>query len=169
MGWCKTQDIPATFFEETGWPWEEDCALVTSISTVKEWPVRFRRLPGMPGGVAATSVGGGWARFVSDQNLCHGALLTFEVVDDRRLVVALHCRRGAEDCRALCSCEFGHSAVRACRTRELPHRYNSQPGHSTVLTEVRCGDRPQFQKTLRKSHMRKHESCKLVSANASSL
>lgn len=138
---------------------------MTSIRCVKEWPVRFRRLPAMPGGVAATSVGGGWARFVSDQNLGHGAFLTFEVVDDWRLVVGVHRRSGAEDLQPVCQeKEFAHNADRACcRKPECPQVENSTPEHSTVLSEVRCLERPQFRKTLRKSHMRKHESCKLVS------
>lgn len=38
------------------------------------------------------SIGGGWAKFLQDQNLGEGALLTFEVVDERRLVVAIHNR-----------------------------------------------------------------------------
>lgn len=81
----------------------------------------------MPGGIAATSVGGGWARFVSDQNLGHGALLTFEVVDDWRLVVALHRRSGAEDCtpvrrRVRLQCRPCLPQARASPPVQLPTR-----------------------------------------------
>lgn len=124
----------------------------------------------MPGGVAATSVGGGWARFVSDHNLGHGAFITFEVVDDWRLVVALHRRSGAGDCQPLCQGAFAHNADRAgYRKRECPQVDNSEPEHLTLVSEVRCDERPQFRKTLRKSHMRKYKSCRLVSANSKSI
>ena len=91
-----SQEIPATFTAETRWPGEEDCALLTSISTVKEWPLKFRLLPDVRTGISAVSVGGGWAKFLEDQNLGVGAFMTFEVVDERRLVVALHHRSAVE-------------------------------------------------------------------------
>jgi hypothetical protein len=71
----ETQEIPATFTIETSWSGEENCALVTSITIQKEWPLRFRRFPNMRRGVSAVSVGEGWARFMSDQGLGLGALL----------------------------------------------------------------------------------------------
>lgn len=162
------QEIPATFTAETGWPAEENCALLTSISTLKEWPVRFRRLPDMQRGISATSVGGGWARFVEEQNLGHGAFLTFEVVDDRRLVVALHTRNSAEDCPPARGGEFGHTLLRDSREHEHSSADNSQPTLSTVLCSDRCDERPHFIKTLRKTNMMKRASCKLVSDHSDS-
>ena len=91
------QEIPATFTAETGWPCSTECALVTSITTPKEWPLKLHKFVDVSSGRSAVSVGGGWAKFVLDQNLGLGAFLTFEVVDDRRLVVAHHQRCVAED------------------------------------------------------------------------
>jgi hypothetical protein len=34
-----SQEIPEPFSAETGWPGEDDCALMTSITTPKEWPL----------------------------------------------------------------------------------------------------------------------------------
>ena len=96
-GGGKTQEIPASFTAKTGWPQVEECLLVTSISRAKEWPLQLRLHPGMPDGISAVSVGGGWAKFIADHQLGDGAFLTFEVVADDCLVVALHCRSAHED------------------------------------------------------------------------
>ena len=53
----------------------------------EEWPVQVRLLPDVSSGNSAVSVGGGWAKFVADHALGLGAFLTFEYVDERRLVV----------------------------------------------------------------------------------
>lgn len=92
-----SQEIPASFTSETGWPGEDECALVTSITTPTEWPLQFQRLLDVSDGISAVSVGDGWAKFLESQNLGIGAFLTFEVVDDRRLVVAHHHRSADED------------------------------------------------------------------------
>lgn len=96
------QEIPTAFTAETGWPSEEECALVTSISMLKEWPLQIRQLQHVrPPGVSAVSIGGGSAIFLVDHNLNVGAFLTFEVVDSRRFVVAIHSRSAPVDPDAL--------------------------------------------------------------------
>ena len=136
---------------------------MTSISTVKEWPLRFQRLPDMHSGIAATSVGGGWSRFVADQNLSIGAFLTFEVVDDRRLVVSLHRRSGAEDDGPAQKSAFPNNLVRDRSDREAPEAGHCATEQSSAVPCVHCDNRPHFQKTLKKTHMRKMASSKLVS------
>lgn len=160
----ETQEIPATFTVLTGWPSCEDCALVTSISTRKEWPLRFRRLPEVHRGISAVSVGAGWARFIRDQQLGVGAFLTFKVVDSRRLVVALHRRFASTDVSPLHQHLFDAALVRDCLEREPPEVDNSHPMPPDLLSEVRGNRRPHFQKTLRKTHTKKYASAKLVSA-----
>lgn len=159
-----SQEIPATFTEETGWPCEEECALVTSITTPKEWPLKFHRFADVSSGSSAVSVGGGWAKFILDQNLGVGAFLTFEVVDDRRLVVAHHQRCAASDFeqpqRRLL--EFG--LVNHCEG-EPPEDDAGHRREANVLPDVRSDDRPQFCKTIRKTHLKKHDSSRIVSAN----
>ena len=86
---AKSQEIPATFTAETGWPYVDECCLVTSIDFAKEWPLKFRRFADVHTGVSAVSVGGGWEQFVTDHELGDDAFLTFEMVDERTLVVAL--------------------------------------------------------------------------------
>lgn len=94
---AKSQEIPATFTAETGWPGNDECALVTSVNFAKEWPLQFRRYSDVHTGVSAVFGGGGWAKFVADHHLGDGAFLTFEVVDERSLVVArTHAARCAD-------------------------------------------------------------------------
>ena len=114
------QEIPKSFAAETGWPGEENCALVTSISTLKEWPLQFRRLSDACAGVAAVTVGGGWSKFVEDQNLGPGAFLTFELVDERRLVVALHNRRSPEELHQPVALHQDNALLRDLLDRDLP-------------------------------------------------
>lgn len=116
-------------------------------------------------GISATTVGGGWARFVTDHNLNIGAFLTFELVDERRLIVSIHRRSGAEDYAPAQTRHVSMPAVLDRRDREPPEVDNSRSEHSAVLPVVCCNDRPQFRKTLRKTAMRKCESSKLVSAH----
>lgn len=142
---------------------------MTSISTVKEWPLRFQRLPDMHSGIAATSVGGGWSRFVADQNLSIGAFLTFEVVDDTRLVVSVHRRSGAEDDGPAQKSAFPNNLVRDRSDREAPEAGHCATEQSSAVPCVHCDNRPHFQKTLRKTNMRKIASSKLVSASSDSV
>lgn len=157
-----SQEIPVHFTDETGWPFEEQCALVTSISFEKEWPLQVRRLPDVRGGISAVSVGAGWANFLADQNVGFGALMTFEVVDERRLVVALHHRRSPEDTEKT---DIETGLVRVCRGGNLPEVMNTRPTTLTALPEFRGDVRPQFRKTLRKTHVLKHASSRIVSAH----
>lgn len=156
------QEIPASFTAETGWPGAKDCALVTSISTRKEWPIRFRRFPDMAVGGTAMSVGAGWPKFISDQDLGIGAFCTFEVVDDRRLVVGIH-RRSA-NAHAL-----SPHVVRDYR--ETPEGPNNVPClyHRPSIHEAHSDGRPHFQKTLRKTHTKKCASARMVSCSPKSL
>ena len=162
VGWWW-QEIPATFTAETGWPSEEECALVTSMSTLKEWPLQIRRLHPVLPGVSAVSIGGGWPKFVADHNLGVGAFLTFEVVDTRRLVASIHNRSASP---VLHHEEHVHGDV--VDEGDLPERDYSEAGgnqhtHSPVLPEAHGDERPQFRKTLRKTHTLKNDSSKLVS------
>lgn len=162
----ETQEIPATFTTETGWPGEDNCALVTSITLQKEWPLTFRRFPDMRRGVSAVSVGEGWARFMSDQALGLGALLTFEVVDGRRLVVGIHRRSALTEPHqfqqyADANLEPGDSRVQPEFTNSAQH-----VPPRVGLHEVRCDARPHFQKTLRKTHTKKCASSRFVSQNS---
>lgn len=138
--------------------------MVTSISTVKEWPLRFMAFPDMPAGESAVCVCAGWPKFVRDQDLGYGAFLTFEIVDDRRLVVSIHRhsvlahadsqqKRVVEDCREP---DEGMN--------NIPY-LSSRPG----LPELLSDSHPHFQKTLRKTHTKKCASSRMVSWNPNSL
>lgn len=164
----RSQEIPAAFTAETGWPGTLECALVTSISSTKEWPVRLRRCTEVEGGVSAVAVGGGWAKFLVDQRLPTGALLTFEPVDSRCLVVALHERSAAEDSQLTQHTSMLVEAISepGCGDIEPPPVPNSVP-----LDPCQCGrtegaheSRPQFTKTLRKTHLKSHDAGRLVSS-----
>ena len=159
------QEIPEYFTAKTGWPGVADCALVTSISTLKEWPLQIRRLHNMRAGVAAVSVGGGWAKFIEDQKLGVGAFLTFEVVDKRRLVVALHNRRSADEPHQPQALHADTLLVRDLLECDPPDAGESQHTVTQVLSEANGHERPQFRKTLRKTHTLKNESSRLVSAH----
>lgn len=161
----KLQEIPATFTDETGWPATDDVALVTSISTVSEWPLKLVRYSVREGGSSAVSVGGGWEKFVADQHLQPGAFMTFEVVDERRLVVTVHARSAASDSEFLRQ----EPAVEAtpepcCRDiGPLPVDNNKPPASNRrVISKVPGQSLPQFQKTLRKTHMKDHDGGRLV-------
>ena len=159
----ETQEIPATFTTETGWPGDDNCALVTSITIEKEWPLRFRRFPDMRRGVSAVSVGEGWARFMSNQGLGLGALLTFEVVDERRLVVGIHRRSALTEQQAFQ--QLPNASLIACDARVTAQVDNNFPDHppQPSLHEVRGDARPHFQKTLRKTHTKNCAASRLVS------
>ena len=157
------QEIPATFTAETGWP-SEECALVTSINTLKEWPLQTRRLDDVLPGVSAVSVGGGWAKFLADHNLGKGAFLTFEVVDERHLVVALHNRSAPEDLHVPQQLHGDTDLVRDLLEHEPPEAGDSQHTQSPLLSEAHGNERPHFRKTLRKTHTLKNDSSRIVSA-----
>lgn len=169
---AKSQEIPATFTAETGWPRFDECALVTSMTFAKEWPLQFRRYASFHTGVSAVSVGGGWAKFVEDHNLGEGAFLTFEMVDDRSLVVALHVRG------ALGSHERSQEEQIVEPSSQCPWSEHVPPPEDNrhtrqsirgVPTELARDHLPQFQKTLRKTHMRKNDLGRLVSTDPNSL
>lgn len=110
------------------------------------------------------SVGGGWAKFCADQLLGDGAFLTFEVVDERRLVVALHCRSAHDNMKPFQLPGVDGTVVRDCSDIKPPVEDNPQPVQASVRHEVRIDECPHFQKTLRKTHTKKHESNRIVSA-----
>lgn len=164
---AKLQEIPATFTAATGWPYADECCLVTSIDFAKEWPLQFSRSADVQTGVSAVSVGGGWAQFVTDHELGDGAFLTFEVVDERTLVVGVHAvgalgnydspeqaQITEVDCWQLCR-EQWHPTGDSCEApQSLRH----------VLTEVASDPRQiQFVKTLHKTHLKKNDGGRLVS------
>jgi hypothetical protein len=159
----ETQEIPATFTTETGWPGEDNCALVTSITLQKEWPLTFRRFPDMRRGVSTVSVGEGWARFMSDQALGLGALLTFKVVDERRLVVGIHRRSALTEQQQFQ--QYADTSLYADDSRVQPGFTNSAPDlpPRLGLQQVRGDARPSFQKKLRKTHTKKCASSRIVS------
>ena len=138
---------------------------MTSISRAKEWPLQLRLLPGMPDGISAVSVGGGWAKFIADHQLGDGAFLTFEVVADDCLVVALHCRGAHEDMEPFQRTGVDFTQVRGCGDIEHSQVVNPKPVLAAVLRQAHSSERPQFQKTIRKTHMKKHSSSRIVSAH----
>ena len=113
------------------------------------------------------SVGSGWAKFVADQRLVPGALLTFEVVDSRCLVVALHGCSATVDYQTLQQ-QRAHAAnsTNDYKTLEHPPVVNSDHLNPSegVVTEVENESRPQFQKTLRKTHLKSNDAGRLVSS-----
>ena len=157
------QEIPTTFTAETGWPNEEECALVTSTSMLSEWPLQIRRLHPVLPGVSAVSICGGWAKFLTDNHLGIGAFLTFEVVDTRRLVVAIHNRSAPGD---LAQPHVIHGDT--CNAGDIveppPTKAgDSQHTQSPLLPEAHGDERPHFSKKLRKTHTLKNDSKRLVS------
>lgn len=158
------QEIPATFTECTGWPSEEECALVTSITMSKEWPLQIRRLPHVRRpGVSAVSIGTGWANFIAEHNLHVGAFLTFEVVDSRRLVVAIHSRNVSghlHQPQQLHGDTFDEGDL---LEQDPPQAGDSPDTKSPVRSEAQGVERPQFRKKLRKTHTGKGDSSRMVS------
>ena len=162
----RTQEIPAAFTAETGWPGEEDCAIVTSITTMSEWPIQFRRLHNVRKGiVSAVSVGDGWPKFIADHNLATGAFLTFEVVDSRRLVAALHHRSARDDFAQPQLPDVCTGLSRDTFPLNPSDAGDNHPRQSLRLPDVQRNDCPNFRKTLRKSHTKKQDSSRIVSAN----
>lgn len=138
---------------------------MTSISTVNEWPLELRRSTNVFGGVTAVSGGGGWAKFCADQHLGAGAFMTFEIVDERRLVVAIHARSAIEDYQPLAKERVvDATSEHACGDIVPPPVDNSDtlPSNRRVLNEESNGSRPQFEKTLRKTHLKNHDGGRLV-------
>ena len=124
-------------------------------------------------GVSAVSVGGGWAQFVNDHELGEGAFLTFEMVDERTLVVAVHA------IGARCSDE-SHEQERIpeetywhlCSANWPPPGDSCEAPQSLrqVVTEVAIDPHQiQFHKTLRKTHLKKNDGGRLVSNDPNSL
>lgn len=146
----------------TGWPVEEHCALVTNMTMQEEWPVQLRHLPDVSSGYSAVSVGGGWAKFLSDNNLSIGAFLTFEVVDERRLVVAHHLRCAAEGCEDSQQTDVESGTVRDWRPREPPSAEHTHRLATVSHTDVRLGTTAQFRKTIHKTNLTKHDSSRIV-------
>lgn len=127
----------------------------------------MRRCTELDSGVSAVSVGSGWAKFVADQRLLPGALLTFEVADSRCLVAALHGCSATVDHQTL-QLERAVEANSANDRKTLVHppvvpgdHVNPSEG---VVTEAENESRPQFQKTLRKTHLKSNDAGRLVSS-----
>ena len=166
------QEIPAAFTAETGWPATDECALVTSINCAREWPLQLRRYSDKHSGVSAVSVGGGWAKFVADHHLGEGAFLTFEVVDERSLVVALHARGAVCSHQSAVQSWIGEATCQHARSDNvLVPEDNFDPPLAVRDADLEgaCDGRWQFQKTLRKTHIKKNDGGKLVSAATNSL
>ena len=127
--------------------------------------MQFRRIHDVRKGiVVAVSVGDGWAKFIADQKLGTGAFLTFEVVDARRLVVTLHHRSAPEDLLQHPQPPVHTGLVRDCCVREPQVAVDSEDAESSPLPAVSSDDRAQFRKILRKTHTKKQDSSRLVSA-----
>lgn len=163
-----SQEIPATFTAETGWPGFNECALVTSISNTKEWPLLLQRCTELDGGVSAVSMGGGWAKFVDDHRIGAGALLTFEPVDSWCLVVAIHAHSAPEDSQHL---QHSASVVEATSEPgwgdiEPPPVMNIDLLNPSQRARTEGGNEshPQFTKILRKMHLKNHDAGRLVSS-----
>lgn len=132
----------------------------------EEWPVQVRLLPDVSSGNSAVSVGGGWAKFVADHALGLGAFLTFEYVDERRLVVTHHQRSADIHCQPHQQPDIDSASVRNWRSREPPHVADRHTRQAMVLPEDRSGVRLQFRKQLRASHMKEQDSSRIVSATS---
>ena len=170
---ANSQEIPATFTAETGWPYVEESCLVTSIDFAKTWPLHLRRSADAHMGVSVVSVGGGWAQFVSDHELSEGAFLTFEMVDERTLVVAVHaigapCSDESHEQERIPEETYWH----LCSANWPPPRDSCEAPQSLrqVVTEVAIDPHQiQFHKTLRKTHLKKNDGGRLVSTDPNSL
>lgn len=125
--------------------------------------MQMRHLPDVSEGYSAVSVGAGWAKYLSDHNLGVGAFLTFEVVDARRLVVASHIRFAPEDSEEPQQPDVDSGAVRDYRPCE-PAEAQDTHRHATIVhPDVRSDEALQFRKILRKTHLKKHNSSRIVS------
>ncbi|KAG0597156.1 hypothetical protein M758_UG316100 [Ceratodon purpureus] len=119
-------EIPEAFTDKTGWPGCKECALVTSSSDTKDWPVHFRFEDVGGGKRRATSVGHGWPVFLRDQKVKIGSLLLLQVMDSRSLAVTI--------------CHPDSPRKHVVKTEEAALRRRS--------------DGPVFTKTVRASHLR---------------
>ena len=63
---------------------------MTSITTMKEWPVRFELVGDPRCNRTWVSVGAGYSDFLADNGVYLPALLVFEKVDDTTLAVTIH-------------------------------------------------------------------------------
>ena len=127
--------------------------------------MQFRRLHDLRKGIVSTvSVGDGWGRFIADNNLGPGAFLTFEVVDSRCLVAALHHRSAPEDFAQPHLPDVDTQLARDRLHRESSDAPVNHPRQSPQLPEIRPDIRPHFAKTLRKSHTKEQDSSRIVSA-----
>jgi hypothetical protein len=100
---------------------------------------------------------------MSDHGLGLGAVVTFEVVDARRLVVGIHRRSALTEQHSFQ--QPVTSAALAGDSTASPEADNNSPDHSTHPGghEVRVDARPHFRKTLRRTHANKCASSRLVS------
>jgi hypothetical protein len=89
--------------------------------------------------------------------------ITFEVVDERRLVVGIHRRSALTEPQSLQ--QLPEASLFAFGSRVQPEVPNSFPDHlcRPGLHEVRGDACPHFQKTLRKTHTKKCASSRMVS------
>ncbi|KAG0622390.1 hypothetical protein M758_3G094000 [Ceratodon purpureus] len=116
-------EIPQKFRKRTGWPRNSDCSLITSITTLAQWPLRMEPSGSSGGRLAWQSVGDGYRNFLNDNNVTPPALLVFEVVDDAALSVTIHLGDASPPGRALPPPKYeedrGHflKTLRACHTR----------------------------------------------------
>ncbi|KAG0572528.1 hypothetical protein KC19_VG102700 [Ceratodon purpureus] len=78
------------FSRRTGWPGQEECALVTRMKANQEWTVPMLRLNFTHNLGLAHSIGAGWDKFMANNSIRPGDLLAFELVDDRCLVITIH-------------------------------------------------------------------------------
>ncbi|KAG0572653.1 hypothetical protein KC19_VG113900 [Ceratodon purpureus] len=85
FGAVYIKEVPPEFTSSTGWPGCPDCGIITSISTMKESPVRFERI-----GAVARSVGDGWSNFLKEHYIRKDKFVVFELVDERCLVAVVY-------------------------------------------------------------------------------
>ena len=87
--WCA-QEIPHKFRKWTGWPRNSECSLITSITTLQQWPLRMEPSGTSGGRLASQSVGDGYRKFLNENDVTPPSLLVFEVVDDAALSVTIY-------------------------------------------------------------------------------
>ena len=144
------QEILGTFTSSTSWLAGEDCALITSIITRTEWPLKGERTKGTRGGVKARSVCTGWANFLADQG----------------------CRQSdGQHIQGRPSREWPQSSFyispRGCQWRRRHSRSPWRPSPRTSSRNSSCrstdpNHATSIPQNTPKSHMKKHKSARMV-------
>ncbi|KAG0593749.1 hypothetical protein M758_UG015900 [Ceratodon purpureus] len=77
------EEVPLDFGAKTRWLGCEKCVLETSLSALKEWPLRMTALTSLKCLRTSISDSAWWSKLEEDQGVGVGNMLVFEVVDER--------------------------------------------------------------------------------------